>query len=267
MVVCILIVLLFPFSARAQLVISEIMYDPPTPGADDGREWIEIQNGGTASVDVSAWKLFEGDANHRFLISQGNLFVQPGGFAVIADNSAKFLAEHAGFSGTLFDSTFSLNNTTGEKFALKDAQGIVVSEVTYTPSWGAKGDGNSLQYFSDGWSAAPPTPGTANVKSPPKPTPPPSVISQPKTVIQPSISAPKTSAPRAPATKKESSVPVREVASSSVSIGDTNPPARQSTLVWWFLLGGVVIVASLAYWIGGRGDPDEFTIIEDKDSI
>src|SRR3989344_961500 len=118
-----------PLAVSAQVVINEIMYDAPDPGGDSGREWIEIYNAGNTAVDLTSWKLFEGDTNHNLVIAQGNNMLPVGGFEVVADKPDKFLAERVGFSGTIFDSTFSLNNTIGEKLALKNASSTVVSEV------------------------------------------------------------------------------------------------------------------------------------------
>lgn len=248
--------LLFPVAASAQVIFSEIMYDAPEPGGDTGREWVEIQNIGSVAVDISAWKLFEGDTNHKLVIAQGNTVLPPLGFAIIADKPEKFLSEHVGFSGTLFDSAFSLNNSSGEKLVLKNASSSVMSEVSYLPSWGAKGDGNSVQYFADGWSAAVPTPGVVNIKSVPKP------ISIPNPPAQTKISPP---APKKVfVTEKKPVVEGTDISTSSkttaISVSASND---QRPFMWWFLLGGVIVVASLAYWIGGRKDPEDYEIIED----
>lgn len=139
------------------------MYD--LEGTDTGREWIEIQNTGTNSVDVSAWKLREADTNHGLTVIQGSSSIAPGGFAVIADNSTKFLADTPGYTGLLLDSSFSLSNT-GETLALKDENLIDVDSVTYSSEQGAVGDGNSLQWVSGSWSPGAPTPAAANAATP-----------------------------------------------------------------------------------------------------
>ena len=250
-----------PLAVSAQVVINEIMYDAPDPGGDSGREWVEIYNVGGSAVDLSGWKLFEGDTNHNLVIAQGNNMLPVGGFAVVADKPDKFLAEHVGFSGTLFDSTFSLNNTIGEKLVLKNASSTIINEIAYTPAWGAKGDGNSLQYFSDGWKAAPPTPGTMNVKAIPKPV----VVSEVKVAPPAAVPIKKMSTPDTPVQQKEDvSQRPDNVTSSLATVVSASNPESQSKFIWWFLLGGVIIIASLAYWVGGRADPDEFTIIEDR---
>jgi len=142
--------------AFAAVSITEIMYAPS--GADDDHEWIEIYNDGTVT-DVSAWKFFEGGVNHGLTLHQGNATLPSGGYAIIADNAVKFLQDFPSYSGALFDSSFSLLNSS-ETLSLKDDQSNVADSVTYDAAWGAKDDGNSLQKTGGSFSAAAPTPGS-----------------------------------------------------------------------------------------------------------
>jgi hypothetical protein len=145
---------------HAQVIINEIMYD--APDSDDRHEWIEVENLGPSSADLIGWKLFENDTDHHLSLVQGNSSIAPAEFAVIADDAAAFLADHPGFSGTLFDSTFSLSNT-GETIALKDSGAVIRDQATYDASLGAGGDGDTLQHFDAGFIAAQPTPGAMNI--------------------------------------------------------------------------------------------------------
>lgn len=159
--IILLIPIFFCQTALAQISISEIMYD--VSGSDSGREWVEITNGGIDSVTVatSTWKFFEDGTNHNLSLFQGSVVIPAGGFAVIADNPAKFLADWPQFGGTIFDSVFSLGNT-GEAVAIKSDTSTVVDEVAYVSSAGGAGDGNSLQKVSGAWTALAPTPGAVN---------------------------------------------------------------------------------------------------------
>src|SRR3989338_825587 len=102
--------LFLPVCASAQVVISEIMYD--LEGSDANREWIEIYNSGSSVVNITEWRLFEGDSNH-VLTAVGSETLATGGYAVIADDPEKFREDWPSFSGRLFDSSFSLSNTGG----------------------------------------------------------------------------------------------------------------------------------------------------------
>lgn len=155
-------VFLISQNVSAQVVFNEIMYDLKV-GSDDGREWVEIVNNGNESVQIatSTWKFFEANTNHSLSLFQGNLLIPVGGFAIIADDPSKFLLDWPGFSGTIFDSSFSLSNT-GETVAIKSSTTTTVDQVTYTSSTGASGDGNSLQFIDGVFKAQSPTPGLAN---------------------------------------------------------------------------------------------------------
>lgn len=157
---------IFPNLAWGQVVINEIMYD--LPGADAGREWVEIFNSGSESVDLTGWKLTEAGVNHSLNIVQGPAVLPAGGYAVIADDAGKFSVDWPNLSDTLFNSSFSLSNT-GESLILLDAAGATVDSVTYDSAVGAAGSGDSLQKVSGSWLAALPTPGAANNNQPSPP--------------------------------------------------------------------------------------------------
>ncbi len=164
--------LLSPFFASANVIINEVMYD--LDGADRGREWIEIYNGGTEAIDLSGWKFYEGGTNHRIKTAgEGSFIVPSGAFAVIADRPEKFSADWPDYSGIIFDSSFSLKNT-GEILIIKNAELGEVDKLDYVSDWGGAGDGNSLQKINGNWVGAPPTPGALNAGAalPPEEAPP-----------------------------------------------------------------------------------------------
>jgi len=145
--------------ALAQVSISEIMYNPQ--GSDTGHEWVEIINQGSASVDLAQSKFIEGGSNHGLISLQGGTELLSGMYAIIADNAQTFLSDHIGFSGIILDSSFSLNNTTGETIAFKTPDGTI-DTVSYTKEMGASEDGDSLQKVAGVLSGAIPTPGVLN---------------------------------------------------------------------------------------------------------
>jgi hypothetical protein len=143
-----------------QFILNEIMYD--ASGADDGREWVEVYNAGS-DADLSALKLFENETNHG-ITAVGSAIVPAGGFAVIADNPDKFMIDWPDYAGLLFDSTFSLSNT-GESLAIKDADGNVIDQLSYSSDLGAGGNDRSLQKNGNDLIEALPTPGEINKSS------------------------------------------------------------------------------------------------------
>jgi len=156
-------VLFLPSLAFSSISISEIMYDFPGPEGNGEHDWIEVFNGGSTEVDLSKFKFFEANTNHGLKFDRGLGILQPGGFAVIANATSTFLADWPNFSGTLFDSSFSLNSTSaGETLIIRNADLVDEDKVTYSSDWGAKDDGNSLQKVDGVWRALLPTPGMAN---------------------------------------------------------------------------------------------------------
>ena len=101
------------------IVITEIMANPS--GTDGNREWIEIYNNDIVSVDMTGWKFFEAGSNHGLSLSQGSLTLAPGDFAVIVDDPSDFLTDYPGFTGNIFDSTWTSLTNTGENISIKDS--------------------------------------------------------------------------------------------------------------------------------------------------
>lgn len=158
---------LLPSAASAQVVISEIMYDLES-GSDSGREWVEVFNSGASSVNLTEWKLFENSVNHSLSAYSGGETLPSGGYAIIADNPANFLADNPGFSGALFDSAFSLSNT-GETLIMRccGSDLVDIDSVTYASTMGGAGDGKTLQRSSTNgsFSALSPTPGSGTLNA------------------------------------------------------------------------------------------------------
>lgn len=158
------IFLIFPVSVFAQVLITEIMYDPEGSDASSGNEWIEVKNEGAESVDLTEWVFFEANTNHGITSIEGGAELVVGTHAVISKDTTSFKNFFSTFSGPLFKASFSLGDT--ETLGLKsnkDAE--VVSSVTYTSEWGAKNDGKSLQKSGTSWVASTPTPAGLNGSS------------------------------------------------------------------------------------------------------
>jgi hypothetical protein len=148
--------------AHAGFEITEIMYD--LDGTDTDREWVEAQNTGGDPADLSKWYLFSDNSKHT-LTPQGGATVSAGGYAIIAQNPAKFQADQPGFSGLIFDSSWTGINNSGDTIGLKDPDLNLVSSATFTSGQGGAGDGNTIQKINGIWSGGHPTPGAANQAS------------------------------------------------------------------------------------------------------
>ncbi|MDP2656598.1 MAG: lamin tail domain-containing protein [bacterium] len=113
----------------ADMVINEI-------GASENsdHEWVEIYNKGPEPVDMTGWKFFENDTNHGLNAYQGDMIIEPGEYAVIADVAINTASDYPAFTGTLIDSAWSTLNESGESIALKDNTGTIVEQFTYIPA-------------------------------------------------------------------------------------------------------------------------------------
>lgn len=154
---------LVPIFASAQVKFNEVMYDPS--GADSSREWIEIYNSGSSSVDLSGWKFLESASasNHGLSVMSGSANLNAGSFAIIVIDSAKFLTDWPSFTGNILKASFSSLNNSGSTLILKDSTGVTADQYSYTSDMGGGGDGNSLQLQNGGnWIGAIPTPGLVN---------------------------------------------------------------------------------------------------------
>ena len=158
LIISLAIGLLAPFIAQAQIKISEIMYDPAGP--DTKREWVEVFNSGTTSVDLTSYFLFENNVYHKLMAQSGNM-LPAGEYAIIADSIPEVLADYPNYAGLVFDSTFSLGNS-GESISVANAQKVQIDTYAYSSGMGAANDGNSLQITNGNTVSAGPTFGLIN---------------------------------------------------------------------------------------------------------
>lgn len=155
-VVAFLVVILSPLISYAQVAISEVMYDPA--GTDTKREWVEVCNVSSGSVDLTTFKLFESSSNHGIVAFSGGSILEAGRCGVVADDPASFKIDFPSYSDALFDSSFSLSNS-GEQLILRTAADVDIDTSSY-PATAAKGDGNTLHRSGSTYTAGAATPGT-----------------------------------------------------------------------------------------------------------
>lgn len=114
------------FSASTDIVITEIgAYE------NSGHEWIEVWNKGTESVDLASWKFWENNTNHSLVASSTDTLVGPGEYAVIVQDANQFILDYPFFSGSIFDSSWSSLNESGEEIGIKDSEGNFIEQFTY----------------------------------------------------------------------------------------------------------------------------------------
>jgi hypothetical protein len=129
------------FSSQAQLVITEIMYNPPESGIDS-LEYIEFVNNSGGSIDLNGYTLSPGSGvsgglNYTFTAPY---LVADGDYVVIAANA---IALNTVFGITAFSGSGALTNST-KSVVIKDGSGTVVDSVKYDDGapWPTAADGN-----------------------------------------------------------------------------------------------------------------------------
>ncbi len=150
-----------------QVVINEVMYN------NGGNEWVELYNSTDNNVNLSDWKI--GDENSNDTLS--NLMIPHQSYALIVDNSTVI---NGSYGCNAFDEVncmeltaigSGLNNNGGDTVYLYNNSENLTDSVTYNDSWGADGDGNSLQRINSSqnlsnnltnWVGFPPSPGKQN---------------------------------------------------------------------------------------------------------
>lgn len=125
---CVCLTLFWLPPARAGLsthvLITEVFYD--TPGTESQEEWVEIFNPTKEQVDISGWKITDGEAT--FTVPNGTIMPAQE-VLIVARSSSGFKALY-GFEPDFSGATFSLSNS-GDEVILKDSSNNVVDVVTY----------------------------------------------------------------------------------------------------------------------------------------
>lgn len=233
------------------------MYD--APGSDSGREWVEVTNLGSETVDIGKYKLFENNTNHGLKFVSGAATLAPNATAIIASDAQKFLADYPSFTGTLFDSAFALSNT-GKSFSIKNGSSTVLTSIEYSAEETANGTGGSLQ-FKDGSLVV--------------------AMASPGAYPGPMTAVPKKAAPAGKTTAKKSSsassskttkntTSKNEHAESPAAIAEASNVPWVSSLpdLWLWLAGLIAIIlagiAGVLFTLSGRSETlnsaEEFTI-------
>jgi len=148
------VLMCLPAVASAQVIISEIMYNPnsnegwpadPNNPDDKGKpnavEWVEVYNTGDTAVDLSGWALADEDGQTKPI--RDGAVLEPGEAAVIVPSDMTPAGFHAAWGGTFAvypvahwgeDGLYNLANgpsEANEVLTLIDADSVVVDEVNY----------------------------------------------------------------------------------------------------------------------------------------
>lgn len=135
-----LLIWALPIIADAQIVLSEIMFDPAGPEASD--EFVEIVNIGHQPVDLSGWMVGDSAATDIINVAGSAAMLLPGQYGVIFDSDYDTL--NGSYSAILPDSarillieggtigSRGLSNSTAEAVVIINAVGDTVDFYRYT---------------------------------------------------------------------------------------------------------------------------------------
>ncbi len=143
------------------ITINEVMYNPVQN--DNYNEWIEVYNPSGNSIDITTgWTLCNDRILAGYIDRNGNIYnyinstIPANGYAVITDgNSGTDVYSNFNVSSSAIALHVDANSlcggltNTGGTIILKNSSRIVDS-VTYSNSWGANGNGNSLERTESG---------------------------------------------------------------------------------------------------------------------
>ena len=133
--------LIFPQPAASDIVLSEIMFDPP--GYDYHDEFVELYNtSDSVAVDLRGWTLSDGAEQDTILATDRGTVLAPGRFALVLD--ASYFDSSTSYGPlpsdalilTIDDGSFGKggwSNSVSETVILIDEQGDTVAAYCYSP--------------------------------------------------------------------------------------------------------------------------------------
>ena len=145
-------VLLAARMLHAEVMLSEIMYDPQN--ADTNREWIELYNSGSSAISLSGWQFGLPTNNLWTAALPASASIAAGQALVLTPSAATLDSDWGSGINRIQVSNFpSLtndpnNNATDATLAIRNASGVIQDQITYKDGAGwpttSGNDGNSI---------------------------------------------------------------------------------------------------------------------------
>ena len=139
-----------PLSARAEVIISELMYNPDGTDLDTSvtpniyREWAEIYNTGNTAVNIGGWQFGDAADNQWATAFPANTMLQPSQALVVTGNASQFdIGWGTGINRIQVGSFPSLANSpssNNERPSIRNGSGQIIDAVTYNENFAAPVD-------------------------------------------------------------------------------------------------------------------------------
>ena len=137
-----LALLIFINTAQAEnLIFTEIMYNPE--GADSNKEWVEIFNTSTSTIEINSDWRFNDGSNHLLNMYQGDNQIASTTFSIITKDGESFLNNYPNFTGIIFESSMSLNNTAETIQLLKNNE--IMTQFSYINELGGNDNDKTIE--------------------------------------------------------------------------------------------------------------------------
>ncbi len=146
-----LTVVSFTAAAQANVLITEIMYDP---AGGNEHEYVELYNSGDATVDLTGYTLSDDPSQttpHPFTLTGGS--IAPGGTAILIriDATARFLVNYQNAWGAGLNwievNPWPVFTNGGDVVELSDASNTVIASVDYSITNGYPAPNNASSIY------------------------------------------------------------------------------------------------------------------------
>ncbi len=126
-------------STSAQVTISELNYN--SDSASNAGDWIELWNYGSTALNISGWKLKDGQDNHVFAFPTGTV-IPANGYLVVVEDSLKFETQFPNVNNRIGELGFNFGNG-GDEIRLFNHADVLRLSFTYQDisPWPFEADG------------------------------------------------------------------------------------------------------------------------------
>ena len=126
-------------SQPALLAVSEFNYN--SDSSSNSKDWIELHNYGTSSLNISGWKINDQDDNNAFTFPTGTI-ISPNSYLVVANDLTTFHQVYPNVNNVIGSLPFQLSNS-GDQIRIYDANNLLYLSFYYqdVSPWPIEADG------------------------------------------------------------------------------------------------------------------------------